>query len=47
MDPHPSSRNNEVTHPHVSGERLCAGDAGAAIEAAIASGRICDFFVLV
>jgi hypothetical protein len=47
LDPHPSSRNNEVTHPHVSGERLCAGDAGAAIEAAIASGRVCDIFVLV
>ena len=47
LDPHPSTRNEEVTHPHVSGERLCAGDAGAAIDAAIASGRVCDFFVLV
>ncbi len=47
LDPHPSVRNEEVTHPHVSGERLCAGDAGAAIDAALAGGRVCDFFMLV
>ena len=47
LDPHPSSRNDAVTHPHVSEERLCAGDAGAAIDTALAGGRICDFFILV
>jgi len=47
LDPHASSRNEAVTHPHVSEERLCAGDAGAAIDAALAGGRICDFFMLV
>jgi len=47
LDPHPSSRNDSVTHPHISEERLCAGDAGAAIDTALAGGRICDFFILV
>lgn len=47
LDPHPSGRNDSVTHPHVSDECLCEGDAGAAIAAALSSGRICDFFQLV
>jgi len=47
MDPHPASSNDCVTHPHVSDERLCAGDAGAAINMALTAGRICDFFLLV
>jgi len=47
LDPHPSLRNDSVTHPHVNDQRLCAGDAGAAIEMALAGGRICDFFMLV
>ena len=47
MDPHPASSNDQVTHPHVSGEHMCEGDAAAAIGAALASGRIFDFFSLV
>lgn len=47
MDPHPASCNECVTHPHVSDERLCPGDAGAAINMALSAGRICDFFLLV
>jgi len=47
LNPHPAASNNAVTHPHVSDERLCPGDAGAAITAALAAGRICDFFMLV
>ena len=47
LDPHPASCNEAVTHPHVSDERLCPGDAGAAICQALANGRICDFFLLV
>jgi hypothetical protein len=47
MDPNPAGCNDEVTHPHVSGERLCAGDATAPINAAMAEGRICDLFLLV
>lgn len=47
IDPHPAGSNDSVTHPHVSDEHMCEGDAGAAIEAALSNGRICDFFMLV
>ncbi len=47
LDPHPAGSNQCVTHPHVSDEKLCAGDAAAAIQQALANGRICDFFQLV
>jgi len=47
LDAHPAARNDQVTHPHVNEERLCAGDAGAALDTALAEGRICDFFILV
>jgi hypothetical protein len=47
LDPHPAASDDTVTHPHVRDESLCAGDAGAAIQSALAQGRICDFFLLV
>lgn len=47
LDPHPATSNESVTHPHVNDERLCEGDAGAAIHAALTGGRICDFFLLI
>jgi hypothetical protein len=47
LDPHPAASNVSVTHPHVSDEHMCEGDAGAAIGAALANGRVCDFFMLV
>ena len=47
IDPRPAASNDSVTHPHVSDEHMCEGDAGAAIEAALTNGRICDFFQLV
>jgi len=47
LDPNPAASDNAVTHPHVSGEKLCEGDGCAAIRAAIEEGRICDFFTLV
>ncbi|MCY2928825.1 MAG: hypothetical protein NTV86_04900 [Planctomycetota bacterium] len=47
LDPHPAGCNESVTHPHVSDEHLCEGDASAAIEAALTNGRTCDFFQLV
>ncbi|MFW6061173.1 MAG: hypothetical protein ACOC93_00035 [Planctomycetota bacterium] len=46
-DPHPAASDDRVTHPHVSNQQLCPGDAGAAIETALSEGRICDFFLLV
>jgi hypothetical protein len=47
VDPNPASSNREVTHPHVEGEQLCAGDGRLAIAAALAGGRVFDFFLLV
>ena len=47
LDPNPAASNESVTHPHVSDEQLCSGDAGAAINMALTTGRICDFFLLV
>jgi hypothetical protein len=47
LDPHPAGSNENVTHPHVSEEHLCEGDAAAAIRAAMESGRICDLFLLI
>lgn len=47
LDPHPAACNDAVTHPHVSDEFLCAGDAVVAIQNALANGRVCDMFILV
>jgi len=47
LDPHPAATSEDVTHPHVSNERLCEGDGAAAIRTALQEGRICDFFSLV
>ena len=47
LDPNPAASNEAITHPHVSDERLCTGDAAAALDASLRSGRICDFFLVV
>ena len=47
LDPQPAQTDCNVTHPHVNAGRLCTGDAGAPIGAALTSGRICDFFMFV
>ncbi|MDB5319586.1 MAG: hypothetical protein JWN40_1217 [Phycisphaerales bacterium] len=47
LDPNPASANEEVTHPHVQSNSLCAGDASAAITQALRQGRINDAFCLV
>jgi hypothetical protein len=47
VEPNRSSTNENVTHPHVSDETLCEGDGRTAIRAALAAGRLYDFFVLV
>jgi hypothetical protein len=47
LDPNPASSNEEVTHPHVQSNSLCAGDASAAITQALRQGRINDAFCLV
>ena len=47
LDPNPPTSNDDVTHPHVSGQGLCAGDASVPIQAALREGRICDLFLLI
>jgi len=47
LDPHPAATNDCVTHPHVSDEYLCAGDASVSLQAALTNGRICDCFMLI
>jgi hypothetical protein len=47
LDPQPAASNDAVTHPHVSDEQLCAGDATRAIESAIANGRLCEALMLI
>ena len=47
LDPHPAAKNEDVTHPHVQDEHLCEGEGQAAIAAALAEGRLYDFFLLV
>ena len=47
LEPHPAAGNDIVTHPHVSDEYLCAGDAAVPMLAALSNGRICDAFLLI
>jgi len=45
--PHPAASQLDATHPHVMNERLCEGDGGAALEEALRTGRMCDFFQII
>jgi len=47
LDPHCPADNDLVTHPHVSDDCLCMGDASATIHSALSSGRLCDAFLMV
>jgi len=47
LEPHPAGSNSLVTHPHVSDEHLCAGEASASLSPALRAGRLCDAFLLV
>jgi hypothetical protein len=47
LEPNPAATDEQVTHPHISGEKLCEGEGSAAIKAALEEGRICDFFTIV
>ena len=47
LEPHPPTSNDSVTHPHVSDDHLCEGEASAPIMAALTEGRLADFFILV
>ncbi len=45
--PHPANGDDTTTHPHVRDDRLCEGQGRSSIHAALAQGRLFDFFVLV
>lgn len=47
LDPNAAASRPELVHPHVLDENLCAGDGRQAIKAALAAGRLFDFFQLV
>lgn len=47
LEPNPAASSDEITHPHVNGERLCVGEGRGAIAAALAEGRLTDFFLIV
>jgi len=47
LNPNPASTDGGVTHPHVSGEKLCEGDGAAAITASLEQGRLSDFFTMI
>ncbi len=47
LEPNPAASCSDTTHPHVNGERLCAGEGRGAIAAALAEGRLFDFFMIV
>jgi len=47
LEPSPPQEDELVTHPHVREESLCAGYGRGALQAALAAGRLCDFFLIV
>ena len=47
LEPNPAGSDCDVTHPHVSHEKLCEGDGVVSIRKAIEQGRLCDFFTMV
>ena len=47
LDPNSPAGREDVTHPHVQDETLCEGEGRAAVRAALAEGRLFDFFLIV
>ena len=47
LEPNPAGANSEVTHPHVSSEKLCEGDGYMPIRKSLEEGRLCDFFTMI
>jgi len=47
LDPNPAATNEDVTHPHVSCEKLCEGDGTVPIRKALSQGRLADFFTII
>jgi hypothetical protein len=47
LNPNPAGSDCDVTHPHVSHEKLCEGDGFVPIRKAIQQGRLNDFFTII
>jgi hypothetical protein len=47
LEPNCAGTDPDVTHPHVSSERLCEGDGYTSIRRAIEEGRLFDFFTII
>lgn len=47
LEPNPAGSDCNVTHPHVSHDRVCEGDGHIPIRRALEQGRFCDFFTLI
>lgn len=47
LEPHPATGSDDVTHPHVKADGLCAGEAATPVQRALRAGRITDAFVLI
>ncbi len=47
LEPNPAGSDSNVTHPHISSERLCEGDGYTPIRKAIQQGRLSDFFTII
>ena len=46
-EPRPAASDQSVTHPHVSDEHVCEGDAQVPLRLALMEGRLTDFFLIV
>jgi hypothetical protein len=47
LEPNPPQVSDDVTHPHVKNNKLCAGDAIGPVKSALKQGRLADAFHLV
>jgi hypothetical protein len=47
LEPNPASGREDVVHPHVQGNDLCAGDAMGPVQRALEQGRIVEAFLLI
>lgn len=47
IEPNTAASNDEVTHPHISGEGICVGDFGPDLLRSLRGGRVCDFFLMI
>ncbi|MBI1348692.1 hypothetical protein GC163_20660 [bacterium] len=46
LEPLRPDGRDDLTHPHVLDDRLCVGDGWLGLEAALATGRLSDYFVI-